>query len=55
MGSDRHGTGGADKRGVAKPDLTPQESVSGQLKVISSLSPADTGKFLDWNGEVVPF
>ncbi|KAK9831211.1 hypothetical protein WJX74_007669 [Apatococcus lobatus] len=37
------------------PTNTLQESATGLLKVIHGLKPADTGKFLDWNGNAVPW
>ncbi|OXB58475.1 hypothetical protein ASZ78_009040 [Callipepla squamata] len=35
--------------------LTVDESVGGMLKVLSSLSEKDTGTFLDWEGNVLPW
>lgn len=35
--------------------LEPKESVAGILKVITSVTPADSGKFLRYNGEEVPW
>ncbi|OXB57248.1 hypothetical protein ASZ78_016423 [Callipepla squamata] len=37
------------------PPLTVDASVGGMLKVLSSLSEKDTGSFLDWEGNVVPW
>ncbi|KAM8985226.1 C-signal-like [Ara ararauna] len=37
------------------PPVTVDESVQGMLKVISSLSEKDTGTFLDWEGNVIPW
>ncbi|XP_068267465.1 C-signal-like isoform X2 [Nyctibius grandis] len=37
------------------PPVTPEDSVRGMLKVLSSLSEKDTGTFLDWEGKVVPW
>ncbi|XP_010021915.1 PREDICTED: uncharacterized oxidoreductase C663.09c-like [Nestor notabilis] len=37
------------------PPVTVDESVRGMLKVLSSLSEKDTGTFLDWEGNVVPW
>ena len=39
-----------DMGGGAKADLTPEESASGIIAVADSLTTADTGRFLDWNG-----
>ncbi len=35
--------------------LTPQESVAYLLGVMKGLSPADSGSFYDWRGEVIPW
>jgi hypothetical protein len=40
-----------DMGGGAKADLTPEQSASGIIAVASGLTSADTGRFLDWNGE----
>ncbi|KAJ7426401.1 C-factor-like protein [Willisornis vidua] len=37
------------------PPVTVDDSVKGMLKVLSSLSEKDTGTFLDWEGNVVPW
>ncbi|XP_032556757.1 C-factor-like isoform X1 [Chiroxiphia lanceolata] len=37
------------------PPLTVDASVTGMLKVLSSLSEKDTGTHLDWEGKVVPW
>ncbi|XP_063266665.1 C-signal-like [Prinia subflava] len=37
------------------PPVTPDESVQGMLKVLSSLSEKETGALLDWEGKVVPW
>ncbi|XP_032556760.1 C-factor-like isoform X1 [Chiroxiphia lanceolata] len=37
------------------PPLTVDASVTGMLKVLSSLSEKDTGTLLDWEGKVVPW
>ncbi|XP_021263769.1 uncharacterized protein LOC110404123 [Numida meleagris] len=37
------------------PPVTVDASVGGMLKVLSSLSEKDTGTFLDWEGNVVPW
>jgi NAD(P)-dependent dehydrogenase (short-subunit alcohol dehydrogenase family) len=31
------------------------QSVSGMRQVIDTLTPADTGKFFDYNGQVIPW
>lgn len=35
--------------------LTPNQSITGMLEVISKLSPEDTGKFYSYNGSELPF
>ncbi|MFX0185607.1 MAG: SDR family oxidoreductase [Candidatus Hodarchaeota archaeon] len=35
--------------------LTPKESIEGMIKVIESITMADTGKFLDWKYEELPW
>ena len=40
----------AEKLGMPAP-LTPNDSVSGMLKVIGGLQQKDNGKFLDWEGK----
>ncbi|KAL9839372.1 C-signal-like isoform 1-T1 [Geothlypis trichas] len=37
------------------PPVTVDDSVQGMLKVLSSLSEKDTGTFLDWEGNIVPW
>ncbi|KAM7010946.1 C-signal-like [Passerculus sandwichensis] len=37
------------------PPVTVDDSVQGMLKVLSSLSEKDTGTFLDWEGNVIPW
>ncbi|XP_027554162.1 uncharacterized protein LOC113974839 [Neopelma chrysocephalum] len=37
------------------PPVTVDDSVKGMLKVLSSLSEKDTGTFLDWEGNVIPW
>uniref|UniRef100_A0A8B9GSF2 C-factor-like n=1 Tax=Amazona collaria TaxID=241587 RepID=A0A8B9GSF2_9PSIT len=37
------------------PPVTVDDSVQGMLKVLSCLSEKDTGTFLDWEGNVVPW
>ncbi|XP_072202786.1 C-signal-like [Excalfactoria chinensis] len=39
----------------ATPPLTVDASVGGMLKVLSNLSEKDSGSFLDWEGNVVPW
>ncbi|OXB58476.1 hypothetical protein ASZ78_009041 [Callipepla squamata] len=39
----------------SKPPVTVDASVGGMLKVLSSLSEKDTGTFLDWEGNIVPW
>lgn len=41
--------------GGAGAQITVEESVSGLLQVIDGLSPADSGRFLDWRGETLPW
>ncbi|XP_075289795.1 C-signal [Opisthocomus hoazin] len=41
--------------GSQKPPLTVDDSVRGMLKVLCSLSEKDTGTFLDWEGNIVPW
>jgi len=35
--------------------MTPEESIGGMLRVIESLGPDDSGEFLDWEGNEVPW
>uniref|UniRef100_A0A8U7M8C1 Uncharacterized protein n=1 Tax=Corvus moneduloides TaxID=1196302 RepID=A0A8U7M8C1_CORMO len=37
------------------PPVTVDDSVQGMLKVLSSLSEKETGTFLDWEGNVIPW
>ncbi|KAL2300231.1 hypothetical protein Nmel_012199 [Mimus melanotis] len=37
------------------PPVTVDDSVQGMLKVLSSLSEKETGAFLDWEGQVIPW
>ncbi|XP_064579227.1 C-signal-like [Zonotrichia leucophrys gambelii] len=37
------------------PPVTVDDSVQGMLKVLSSLSEKDTGTYLDWEGNVIPW
>lgn len=41
--------------GGAGAQITVEESVIGLLRVIDGLSPADSGRFLDWRGETLPW
>lgn len=41
--------------GGEEADLTPQESVSGMLRVIDSLTRKDNGAFLRWTGHTLPW
>ena len=35
--------------------MEPAESVNGMMRVVESLEPKDSGRFLDWKGEEVPW
>jgi hypothetical protein len=35
--------------------VTPQDSVAGLLRVIDRLKAADSGRFLDWRGQSLPW
>ena len=41
--------------GGAGAQITVEESALGLLRVIDGLSPADSGRFLDWRGETLPW
>jgi hypothetical protein len=41
--------------GAPAPPLTAQASVAGLLSVLSSLGPADSGRFIGHDGNDVPF
>jgi NAD(P)-dependent dehydrogenase (short-subunit alcohol dehydrogenase family) len=41
--------------GTDAAELAPSESVGGMLRVIDSLKPADTGRFLRWDGAEMPW
>jgi NAD(P)-dependent dehydrogenase (short-subunit alcohol dehydrogenase family) len=43
-----------DMGGPSAP-LSPEQSVSGMRKVIAGLKPSDNGKFLDWQGNELPW
>ena len=38
-----------------KGNITPTQSATGLLAVISELSPSDNGKFYDWRGKELPW
>ena len=48
---------GVGTRGGAVPDapLDPKESAAGIVALIDRLKPEDTGKFLSWQGETMPW
>ena len=41
--------------GGAGATVTPEQSVTGLLRVIDGLKPSDSGRFLDWRGESLPW
>jgi len=41
--------------GGAGATVTPEQSVSGLLRVIDGLKPSDSGRFLDWRGAALPW
>ena len=41
--------------GGPNADISPEESVTGMKKVIDRLTPADSGKFLTYSGETLPW
>ncbi len=41
--------------GGEQASLAPQESVAGLLRVIDQLAPQDSGTFLDWQGQTLPW
>ena len=41
--------------GEHKPPLDPPTSISKQLALFAKLTPADTGKFIDVTGDIVPW
>jgi len=41
--------------GGSSARLSPEESVAGMLEVVGTLSPADTGRFLAYDGEELPW
>ncbi|GAA4008638.1 SDR family oxidoreductase [Sphingomonas swuensis] len=43
------------RMGGASAPVTPEESISGMMKVIERLTSADTGVFLDYQGQPVPW
>ena len=46
---------GVDVMGGDNAALSVAESVSGLLRVIDHLTPADSGRFLDWQGDPLPW
>jgi len=38
-----------------KAPLESAESIAGMLRVIDGLRPEDSGRFLDWHGEEMPW
>lgn len=43
------------RMGGEKAPLTPEESIAGMLRVIDALRPEQTGAFLDYKGEMLPW
>ncbi|MBC7814335.1 MAG: SDR family oxidoreductase [Burkholderiales bacterium] len=41
--------------GGSDAELMPEESIAGILRVVDSLTPADAGRFLDWQGNEHPW
>ncbi|MFX0181732.1 MAG: SDR family NAD(P)-dependent oxidoreductase [Candidatus Hodarchaeota archaeon] len=41
--------------GTQRGYLTPKKSVKRMIKIIDAFSPAETGKFFDWEGNEVPW
>jgi NAD(P)-dependent dehydrogenase (short-subunit alcohol dehydrogenase family) len=41
--------------GGAGADITPTESVSGMRRVIASLKPGDSGRFMNYDGSEIPW
>ena len=41
--------------GTIKAPLEPSESAAGIVALIESLTPEDSGKFLNWRGEEMPW
>jgi hypothetical protein len=41
--------------GTIKAPLEPRESAAGIVALIESLTPEDSGKFLNWRGEEMPW
>jgi len=41
--------------GGANADISPEESAAGIRKLVAGLTPADTGKFYKWNGDIHPW
>lgn len=43
------------RNGIDKPPMTPAESVSAQIEIATKLTPAQNGKFIKFDGSVVPW
>jgi NAD(P)-dependent dehydrogenase (short-subunit alcohol dehydrogenase family) len=43
------------RMGGASAPVTPQQSISGMRKVIAGLTPAQSGAFLDYQGQPIPW
>lgn len=41
--------------GKVRPPLDPPSSISKQLQIFAKLTPADTGKFFEVTGDIVPW
>ena len=41
--------------GTVKPPLEPEQVVRGMIDVVANLKPEDSGKFLSWEGEEMPW
>ena len=41
--------------GTGKPPLEPTEVGEGMIEVVANLTPEDSGKFLSWQGEEMPW
>ena len=41
--------------GTVKPPLEPEQVVRGMIDVVANLKPEDSGKFLSWQGEEMPW
>ena len=49
------GNAGADRYGIPRPALDAPTSVKGQLAVIDGLTPEQTGWYVNWKGETMPY